>query len=273
MIKQGQVFSGLQLRIGMAILLIPLAVMLAVILFGEYSIQMDMSNRLQPSSLFHPLGTDTLGRDMVSCLVYGMGVSLAIASVVVVFTAIFGSFMGLVAGLSGGITDIIIMRIVDILSAFPGILPAMALAAFLSQGYWTLVLALSISGWVPYARIIRGEVLKIKQKEFILAARTYNASYFHVLRYHLLPLVLPLALVQASVGISGIILAESGLNFLGIGLEPEIPGLGQLMDAGRDYLFHDSRLIIAPGMVLFLMVIGFNFIGEGMKPTRGHEGI
>jgi len=171
----------------------------------------------------------------------------------------------MVSGLAGGVTDTIIMRIVDIILAFPGILLAIALVSFFQQGMITLILALTFSGWVGYARIIRGDVLKYKQMEFILAARSYNASFARIIFFHLLPITLPLVVVQASLGISGVILAESSLNFLGIGIDPLIPTLGQLIDAGREHLFDKPHLIVIPGVVLFIIIIAFNFIGEGLR--------
>jgi ABC-type dipeptide/oligopeptide/nickel transport system permease subunit len=260
--------NRIQFRIGRGVLVSIFVLLLIARIIFPYSVQMDLLHRHEPPSMDHPLGTDSMGRDLLSCLLFGMGMSLSIALTVIIITAGLGVFVGLIAGLYGGILDIILMRIVDILSAFPGILPALMIATFTNQGYWTLIFALSITNWVPYARIVRSEVLKFKHQDFILAARSYNASNLHILRYHMLPLVLPLVVVQASIGVPGIILAESSLNFLGIGLTPGLPTLGQLIDVGREYLFNDPRLVIAPGILLFTLVIGFIFMGEGLKQTR-----
>lgn len=238
--------------------------MAAVALSRGVNIEIDLDASLTPSS-YHLLGTDDLGRDFLSCLVYGAGLSLAIGVTVVLISVSAGTLLGMISGLAGGAVDIIIMRIVDIILAFPGILLAIALVSFFQQGIVTLILVLSLSGWVSYARIVRGEVLKYKQKEFILAARSYNASFSRIIFSHLLPIVRPLVVVQASLDISGVILAESGLNFLGIGLDPEIPTLGQLIDAGRVHIFDSPQRIFIPGLVLFCIIIAFNFIGEGLR--------
>ena len=254
-----------QLPLGIGLLGITLIIMLFFTLSRGISIEINMDNRLQPSSPQFLLGTDDLGRDLLSCLIYGAGISLLTGACVVLISAITGTLLGMAAGLAGGLTDIIFMRIVDIVLAFPGILLALALVTFFRQGLLTLIIVLSISSSVSYARLIRGEVLKYKQKEFILAARGYNASFWRILFFHLLPFILPLVVVQASIDISAVILAESGLNFLGFGLDPQIPTLGQLIDAGRAHLFDKPYLIILPGVVLFAFILAFNFIGEGLR--------
>jgi peptide/nickel transport system permease protein len=254
-----------QLRIGLILLGLILALMLISVLSRDISIEINMEERLLPSSSNHIIGTDDLGRDFLSCILYGAGISLFIGFTVVLLSAIIGTLLGMVSGLAGGMTDTIIMRIVDIILAFPGILLAIALVSFFQQGMMTLILALTFSGWVGYARITRGDVLKYKQMEFILAARSYNASFSRIIFFHLLPITLPLVVVQASLGISGVILAESSLNFLGIGIDPLIPTLGQLIDAGREHLFDKPHLIVFPGVVLFIIIIAFNFIGEGLR--------
>ncbi len=265
LVKTKNKMKNLQLRIGMGLLVVLLLLMAISALSRDFSISIDMAHRLEPASSTFLLGTDALGRDLLSCILYGAGVSLLTAVFVVVISAVTGGLLGMISGLSGGITDTVIMRIVDILLAFPGILLAIAMAAFFSHGFFNLILVLTVTGWVEYARLARAEVLKYKQQEFILAARSYNASYFRILFHHMLPLVLPLILVQASLGVSGVILIESSLNFLGLGLDPHIPTLGQLIDAGRDHLFDNPLLIIAPGAVLFIFIIALNFIGEGLK--------
>jgi len=257
--------KNIQLRIGFFLLGTILLLMIGFSLSRPLVIDIDMAHRLEPSSVKYLLGTDELGRDLLSCVLYGAGISLGIGFVVVVISFLIGGLLGLVSGYSGGAVDTMIMRLVDILLAFPGILLAIALAAFFHRGLLNLILVLTVTGWVEYARLVRGEVLKYKQKEFILAAKTYNASFFRIIIHHLLPLVLPLLMVQASLGISGVILAESSLNFLGIGLDPQIPTLGQLIDAGRDHMFDKPGLIVVPGVVLFFIIIAFNFIGEGLR--------
>lgn len=259
--------TGKDFQLGIGIFLLGLIIMLLIgfALFRPITIDIDMNHRIEPPSATYLLGTDELGRDLVSSILCGAGISMLIGTAAVILSALTGGLLGMVSGLSGGVVDSIIMRLVDIFLAFPGILLAIAVAAFFSQGILNLILVLTISGWAGYARITRGEVLKYKQQEFILAARSYNASFARIMFHHLLPLILPLLVVQASMGISGVIIAESSLNFLGIGLDPGIPSLGQLIDAGRDYMFDNPTLIVAPGLVLFFIIIAFNFIGEGLR--------
>ncbi len=255
---------NLQLRIGIFLLAAVFLLMAVLALLRGVNTEININAAMSPSP-DHLLGTDDLGRDFLSCLLYGTGISLLIGITVVLVSLSTGTLLGMISGLAGGITDIFIMRTVDIILAFPGILLAIALVSLFRQGIVTLILVLSFSGWVGYARIIRGEVLKYKQKEFILAAGSYNASFSRIIFSHLLPIVRPLVVVQASLDISGVILAESSLNFLGIGLDPEIPTLGQLIDAGRVHIFDNPGRIFIPGLVLFIVIIAFNFIGEGLR--------
>lgn len=248
--------KNIQLRIGLSLLGFILLSMTSFALFHGLNIDIDLDRST---------GTDDLGRDFISCVVYGAGISLIIGVTVVLLSTSIGTLLGMISGLSGGITDTVIMRMVDITLAFPGILPAIAVVAFFRNGMLTLILALSFSCWAGCARLVRGEVLKYKQKEFIQAAASYNASFSRVLFHHLLPAVLPFIIVQASLDIPGIILAESGLNFLGIGLEAGTPTLGQLLDAGRVHIFHNPRFVFIPGLVLFSIIMAFNFIGEGLS--------
>lgn len=256
---------NLQLRIGLTMLSLLILFSLLLLIFRWPSLQMSMLDRMQPASAGHLLGTGDLGRDLVSCILAGVGISLLIALAVVLVTAVFGTLLGMVSGYWGGRLDAVIMRIVDIFMAFPGILLAIALAIFLDRGVLNLFLVLTVTGWVGYARLVRAEVLKYKHQPFILAARSYNASTRHIIFHHLLPLVLPLVLIQASLSIAGVILAESSLNFLGIGLDPQTPTLGQLIEAGRHHMFAHPLLIAAPGAVLFVIIISFNFIAEGLS--------
>lgn len=257
--------ENLHLRLGMLLMGFLLLAAAAALLLGPFSIQLDLDHRGETPSAVYPLGTDNLGRDLLSCTIYGTGISLLIAAVVVTLSFFTGAILGMVSGMAGGIIDSVIMRIVDILLAFPGILLAIAMAAFIDHGLLNLILVLTLPGWVDYARIARAEVLKQKQNQFILAARLYNASFLRIIFHHLFPLVLPLLLVQASLGISGIIIAESSLNFLGIGLDPGTPTLGQLIDTGRDHMFDNPLLIVVPGVALFVLIMAVNLIGEGIR--------
>ncbi|MCK4763641.1 MAG: ABC transporter permease [Candidatus Aminicenantes bacterium] len=257
--------ANMQLKIGLFLLGFMIFLGVVFLLFGNFAIHINLDTRWQQSSSRFLLGADELGRDLLSCVVYGAGVSLLIGFAVVMLSSFIGVVWGLVSGMAGGITDMILMRIVDIFLAFPGILLAIALAAFFSPGIAGMVFILTFSSWAGYARLVRGEVLKHKHKEFILAARSYNASFMRIIFSHLLPLIKPIIFVQASLGAAGVIIAESSLNFLGLGLDPETPTLGQLIDTGVTHIFDRPVFIVVPGIVLFIIIISLNFIGEGLS--------
>ncbi|HUU05606.1 MAG TPA: ABC transporter permease [Patescibacteria group bacterium] len=261
--------KNLQFRLGM-IILAGLGMALAGLAFLQgISLQLHIDQRLRSPSAAHIFGTDALGRDMLSCLIFGTLVSLAIGLTAVLIAAATGAGLGFLAGWHGGLLSICIMRGADFILAFPGILLALALIAFWGQGVINLVFALVVSGWVGYARLVRGEVLKIKYQEFIIAARGFNASSWQIARGHMLPLIFPLLLTQAVSGMAAVIMAESSLNFLGLGLDPRLPTLGGMIDAGRGHLFDNPAMVILPGACLSLLVAGFLLLAEGLKMRPG----
>lgn len=253
-----QLYPGLAL---LALVIVPLAV---YSIWGTIDTEVNLDALSELDGDGKILGVDDLGRDVASCIVTGTWISLGIGLGAVFLSAAIGGCLGLVAGLSGGVIDMGVMRLVDVMLAFPGILLALTLLAVFPRGALSVVCALVISGWPVYARLIRGAVSKYKTMDFVSAARTYNASYWRILFHHLLPQVLPLLVIQASLGIADAIIAESSLNFLGLGLRPEIPTLGQMLDAGRGHLFDRPVLVLIPGLVLYLLIVSFNFIGEGL---------
>jgi len=261
--------KNIRLLIGFSILSVIMLIIGIIFLCGKVSISVDIRHRLSPVSSLYWFGTDQLGRDLLSCIIYGTVNSLLIGITVILFTTAAGSFIGIFSALAGGLCDTVIMRITDIVTAFPGLLLVIAVAAFSRPGIPGLIFLLSITGWVEFARLSRAETLKYKNREFILAARCYNASFGRILFHHMLPLVLPTMIVQASSGISGVIIAESTIHFLGLGGSPELPSLGQLIDSGRAYMFNHPLLIIIPGLILFLIVTAFQFIGDGLNRQLG----
>lgn len=234
-------------------------------LFNGISLRLDIHQRLQAPSVRHVFGTDALGRDIFSCLAFGTLVSLTIALATVFISAVIGALLGFAAAWQGGLMNACIMRCADLILAFPGILLSLALVAFWGPGIFNLVLALVFSGWVTYARLVRGEVLKTKDKEFILAARNFNASALRIASSHMGPLIFPLLLTQAVLGIAGVILLESSLNFLGLGLDPRLPTLGQMIDAGRGHIFVKPALILLPGGCLVVLIAAFLLLADGIK--------
>lgn len=261
--KNLQFRLGIMILAGLGMALVGLAILQGI------SLQLHIDQRLCSPSAAHIFGTDALGRDMLSCLMFGTLVSLAIGLTAVIIAAAIGTGLGFLAGWHGGLLNICIMRGADFILAFPGILLALALIAFWGQGVINLVFALVVSGWVSYARLVRGEVLKIKDQEFIVAARGFNASSWQIASGHMLPLIFPLLLTQAVSGIAAVIMAESSLNFLGLGLDPRLPTLGGMIDAGRGHMFDKPAMVILPGACLSLLVAGFLLLAEGLKMRPG----
>ncbi|MBN2347148.1 MAG: ABC transporter permease [Candidatus Aminicenantes bacterium] len=266
MIEKGK--DSRQSRLGVIILATLGLVLGGAVAFRGIDLQTHVRQRLQPPSEAHVLGTDALGRDLLSCLAFGTLASVAIALAVVVLAAMIGTSAGFLAGWHGGWLGSGIMRLADFILAFPGILLALLLIAFWGQGIVSLVGALALSGWVGFARLVRGEVLRIKKQDFILAARGFNASPARIARDHVLPLVRPLLLTHAVSAIAAVILAEASLNFLGLGLDPRLPTLGGLIDAGHGHIFSRPALVIVPGACLVLLLAGFVLLAEGLATRR-----
>jgi len=231
-----------------------------------------LERRLDGPSAAHLFGLDELGRDVLSRLLHGARVSLAVALSVVGLAALLGTALGTVAGYLGGRVDSLLMRATDVFLAFPGILLAIALVAVLGPALSHLVLALVVFGWVDYARLVRGQVLQLREREFVLAARALGVPGRQVVVRHLLPSLLPVLVVQASLGMAGAILAEAGLSFLGLGLQPPTPSWGAMIDAGRAHLLDAPHLALAPGAAIFLTVMGLNFLGDGLADRLDPRG-
>jgi len=225
----------------------------------------ELALRLAGPSTSHPLGLDELGRDILARVLSGARVSLFVGFAVVVISALVGTFLGALAGYVGGVTDDVISRIMDVLLAFPGILLAIALVAVLGPSVANVVLALCVIGWVGYARLVRGQVLRLREFEFVQAARALGAATHRVLLRHVLPSTLPALLVQATLGMASAIIAEASLSFLGLGVQPPTPSWGTMLDSGRSHLIDAPHLTIVPGVAVALVVLGFNFLGDGLR--------
>lgn len=225
----------------------------------------ELARRLEPPSLAHPLGLDELGRDILSRLLIGARISLLVGIAVVSVSSTVGILMGSIAGYFGGRIDDVISRIIDVLLAFPGILLAIALVAVLGPSLGHVVLALSVIGWVGYARLVRGQVLRAREFDFVEAARALGASTARILLHHIVPTTLPAVVVQATLGMAGAILAEAALSFLGLGVQPPTPSWGTMLDAGRAHIFDAPHLTVFPGVAIALLVLGFNFLGDGLR--------
>lgn len=231
-----------------------------------------LSLRLQAPSLAHPFGLDELGRDILARLMIGARISLLVGVAVVSVSASVGLVIGAIAGYAGGWVDALIGRIMDVLLAFPGILLSIALVAVLGPSLTHVVFALVVGGWVGYARLVRGQALKLRELEFVQAARAVGAPTWRILRDHIVPGVLPALIVQATLGMAGAIIAEASLSFLGLGVQPPTPSWGTMLDAGRGHLLDAPHLTLVPGLAIAVLVLGLNFVGDGLRDRLSPRG-
>ncbi len=225
----------------------------------------ELGAELAPPSLRHLLGAGENGIDVLSHLVYGARVALSVGTLTVVFSALVGTFAGVVAGMAGGFVDDLIMRGVDIVLAFPGILLAIFIGAVLPPSLGNVVFALCATGWVGYARLARAQVLTLREREFVLAARSIGATTARVVLVHLLPNLLGPLLVQASFAFPAAVLAEASLSFLGLGVPPGTPSWGALVDQGAQHLLVAPHLALFPGLAIAITVLGFNLLGDAVR--------
>ena len=252
--------------------LVGLAVLAAVI--GPWLVPYDPSAqelalRLEGPSRLHWLGLDELGRDILARVMSGARISLFVALVVVSVSASIGAVMGSLAGYYGGIVDEAISRVIDILLAFPGLLLAIALVAVLGPSLTNVVLALSLIGWVGYARVVRAQVLQAREFEYVAAARAIGAATPRILVRHVLPAALPALTVQATLGMGGAILSEAALSFLGLGVQSPTPSWGAMLNYGRVHVLDAPHLTVFPGLAIALVVLGLNLLGDSLRDRLG----
>lgn len=237
----------------------------------------DLPLRLQGPSVSHPFGLDELGRDVLARVLSGGRISFLVAIVVVTASAAVGTLLGALAGYFGGFVDDLVSRLTDTLMAFPGILLAIALVAVLGPSLRNVLLALTIIGWVGYARVVRGQVLRAREFEYVQAARALGATWHRVLLRHVVPTALPAVIVQATLGMAGAVIAEAALSFLGLGVQPPVPSWGTMLSGGRAHLLDAPHLTLFPGLGIAVLVLGFNFMGEGLQdladPKRLTSGV
>ncbi|HEV2576878.1 MAG TPA: ABC transporter permease [Acidobacteriaceae bacterium] len=241
--------------------------------------QLDLAQRLLPPTHAHWFGTDELGRDVFSRTLYGARVSLLVAISVVGSSLFVGGILGCIAGFYEGWADTLInLYLTNAFLALPGILLAVAIVAFLGPSLINLIVALALAGWVNYARLVRGQVMAMKQREFVQAARSLGASDVRLMLHHILPNIIQPVLVQAAIGMAGAVLAEATLSFLGLGVQPPTATWGAMLNDARSHLFESPYLVFFPAAAVALCVLAFNLVGDGLRDlldprTRIREGL
>jgi peptide/nickel transport system permease protein len=228
--------------------------------------RLDLTGRLMGPSAAHWFGTDELGRDILSRTIYGARISMIVAVSVVGLSLAVGLIAGCLSGFYGGVTDTILnIYVTNAFMSLPGILLAIAFVAFMGPGLFNVILALAISGWVGYARLVRGQVMAVKEREFVEAARALGASDLRVLCRHILPNIVQPLIVQGAIGMAGAVLAEATLSFLGLGVPPPAASWGSMLNDARSHLFDSPHLVFFPAMAVMLCVLSFNFIGDALR--------
>jgi peptide/nickel transport system permease protein len=227
--------------------------------------QIDADSLLMPPSLRHPLGTDTLGRDLLSRIIYGTRISLSIGFIAVSIALLTGLIMGSVAGFYGGWIDSLIMRLVDVVLCFPTFFLILAVVSILEPSIFNIMVVIGLTSWMGMARLVRAEILSLKEREFIQAARAIGASPFRIILRHLLPNAMGPVLVNVTLAIASNILLESALSFLGLGVQPPTPSWGNILIESKSTLGIAWWLTLFPGLMILITVLGFNLISEGIR--------
>ena len=270
----GSIYRGIRAIVFNPTALIGLIIVVALVLMGIFApwlsmgqspLSQDLAGRLGPPSSEHWFGTDELGRDILARTLYGAQATLAIVLLVSVIVVPIGLAVGTVAGYLGGWIDTVLMRITDIFLAFPRLILALAFAAALGPGIENAVIAISLTSWPPYARIARSETMAIARSDFIQATVLQGASTWRVLFRHIVPLCVSSVIVRLTLDMAGIILTAAGLGFLGLGAQPPTPEWGAMVSSGRDVVLDQWWVATIPGLAIFIVSLGFNLLGDGLR--------
>jgi peptide/nickel transport system permease protein len=248
-----------------ALILLTAGSLLAPLLAPHDPLRQNLGQDLMRYSSDHPLGTDKLGRDILSRTLHGGRISLLVGITTVTLSLTLGLMVGSLSGYFGGRLDQLLMRLVDILMAFPGLLLAIALTAVLGPGLDHVILALCLIGWTGYARLVRGEILSLRSRDFVQAAHALGCRPRRIIGRHLLPNLLPPLMIQATFGLAAAIVAEGSLSFLGLGVEPPTPSWGSMLNDGRQFLLVAPHLTTYPGLALMLTVLALNLVGDALQ--------
>lgn len=252
--------------IGLFIIVAFVVLSLAAPLLAPYdpSVQ-DLGNRLSAPTAAHLFGTDELGRDILSRILYGGRVTLGMVIAVVILVAPIGLFIGCIAGYFGGIVDTALMRVTDVFLAFPRLILALAFVAALKPGVESAVLAIALTAWPPYARLARAETMTLRKSDFIAAAKLTGASPFRIILRHIMPLCVPSVIVRITLDMSSIIITAASLGFLGMGAQPPSPEWGAMIATAKRFIFEQWWVATIPGIAIFLVSLAFNFLGDGLR--------
>jgi peptide/nickel transport system permease protein len=260
-------FAGSRLSLVAASVLVALILVavLAPVLSPFEPTAIDTDNLLSPPNLSHPFGTDDLGRDVLSRMMYGSRISLMVGIVAVGIAVTVGVLLGSLAGYYGGRVDSFIMRFVDIMLTFPSFFLILAVIAIVGANIFTIMVIIGLTGWMDVSRLVRAEFLTLKERDFVLAARASGAGSLRLIFRHILPNALSPVFVNATFGVAGAILVESGLSFLGLGVQPPNPSWGNILTAGKDNIEVAWWLSLYPGLAILITVLSYNLVGEGLR--------
>lgn len=247
------------------VILMFMVALLAPLISPHDPAAIDAYHILLPPSLDHWMGTDDLGRDVLSRMMHGAGISLMVGFVAIGIAIVIGTVVGLLAGYYSGWADAVLMRFVDIMLCFPTLFLILAVIALLEPSIWYIMIIIGLTGWMGVARLVRAEVLSIRERDYVLAARSIGASDLRIIFRHILPNVMGPVLVSATLGVAGAILTESALSFLGIGVQPPTPSWGNILSAGKEFIEFAWWLSLFPGLAIMVTVLSYYLVGEGIR--------